>query len=63
MLGRPDGMDDTPEGTCADIVQVLLVLLFIHPDAREICVPRDWISQWYRDLGMVLDYLRQHPTS
>ena len=52
---------DTPEGILADLVQVLLAMLFIYPDASEISVPRTWVAQWHRDLSTILASLRQTP--
>jgi hypothetical protein len=51
---------DTPEGLLADLGQVLLALMFMHPEAPTIPVPRTWIALWYAEVNAVLDYLR-HP--
>jgi len=51
---------DTPEGLLADLATVLLALLFLHPDAADICVPRTWMAAWYQDVTAVLESLR-HP--
>jgi hypothetical protein len=49
---------DTPEGLLADLAQVLLTLLFVYLDAREICLPRSWVARWHQDLTAVLEQLR-----
>jgi hypothetical protein len=51
---------DTPEGLLADLATVLLALLFLHPDAADICVPRTWMAAWYQDVTAVLESL-WHP--
>jgi hypothetical protein len=53
--------DDTPEGILADVAQVLLALLFMHPDTPTIPVPRTWIALWYADVNAVLAHLRHRP--
>jgi hypothetical protein len=49
---------DSIEGTLADLGQVLLALLVLYSDEPEICVPRDWIAMWFRDVSGVLTVLR-----
>jgi hypothetical protein len=49
---------DTPEAMVANVCQVLLALLTLHPDSATIAVPREFIAQWYRDLSVVLVLLR-----
>ena len=45
---------DDEEGVLANVAQVLLALLVLHPDSGPITVPRHWVVGWYDALAQVL---------
>ena len=51
------------EGVIANVAQVLLSLLTLHPDSTTIPVPRPVMVGWYRDLARIIEARRggQHP--